>query len=260
MKGDFNCSGTEDNLDIVHGSCLPLLQRFSRVFSRVCSRALQWKKKGGRGEGRWRGLQTQARASLSKHRVRLWTFLSRKGVPSFLRARKESGTGFEIERERCCGANWLETDGVKEKEREEGENDSRHSFTTVSAFWTVVSDSCSIMWRWILDHWFFVSITVFLFFFFASVGPWTQFFLFWHAAYTCTSCLEHVLVFSPQPPSFICTPPVLVLIFHLRIVTRGWKNWTNHGKWKSASTKSVCSRVLRWEKEYCKRKDLLCDR
>lgn len=81
------------------------------------------------------------------------------------------------------------------------------------------------------------------FFFFASVGPWTQFFLFWHAAYTCTSCLERVLVFSPQPPSFICTPPVLVLIFHLRIVTRGWKNWTNHGKWKSASTKSVCSRV-----------------
>lgn len=243
MKGDFNCSGTEDNLDIVHGSCLPLLQRFSRVFSRVCSRALQWKKKGGRGEGRWRGLQTQARASLSKHRVRLWTFLSRKGVPSFLRARKESGTGFEIERERCCGANWLETDGVKEKEREEGENDSRHSFTTVSAFWTVVSDSCSIMWRWILDHWFFVSITVFLFFFFASVGPWTQFFLFWHAAYTCTSCLERVLVFSPQSPSFICTPPVLVLIFHLRIVTCGWKNWTNHGKWKSASTKSVCSRV-----------------
>lgn len=49
--------------------------------------------------------------------------------------------------------------------------------------------------------------------------------------------------FSPHPPSFICTPPVLVLIFHLRIVTRGWKNWTNHGKWKSASTKSVCSRV-----------------
>lgn len=53
MKGDFNCSGTEDNLDIVHGSCLPLLQRFSRVFSRVCSRALQWKKKegGGRDDG-----------------------------------------------------------------------------------------------------------------------------------------------------------------------------------------------------------------
>lgn len=139
--------------------------------------------------------------------------------------------------------NWLETDGVKEKEREEGENDSRHSFTTVSAFWTVVSDSCSIMWRWILDHWFFVSIarSSFFFFFFASVVPWTQFFLFWHT-------LAHFAwnaswFFFSHPPSFICTPPILVLIFHLRIVTRGWKNWTNHGKWKDVSIKSVCSRV-----------------
>lgn len=243
MKGDFNCSGTEDNLDIVHGSCLPLLQRFSRVFSRVCSRALQWKKKGGRGEGRWRGLQTQARASLSKHRVRLWTFLSRKGVPSFLRARKESGTGFEIERERCCGANWLETDGVKEKEREEGENDSRHSFTTVSAFWTVVSDSCSIMWRWILDHWFFVSITVFLFFSSPQLVRGLSFSCFDTRHTLARPAWSASWFFSPHPPSFICTPPVLVLIFHLRIVTCGWKNWTNHGKWKSASTKSVCSRV-----------------
>lgn len=90
MKGDFNCSGTEDNLDIVHGSCLPLLQRFSRVFSRVLCNV----KKKGR-EGRMgRGLQTQARASLSKQRVRLWTFLSRKEGGSFLppRVRKESGT------------------------------------------------------------------------------------------------------------------------------------------------------------------------
>lgn len=67
MKGDFNCSGTEDNLDIVHGSCLPLLQRFSRVFSRVLCNVKKKRREGRMG----RGLQTQARASLSKQRVRL---------------------------------------------------------------------------------------------------------------------------------------------------------------------------------------------
>lgn len=81
----------------------------------------------------------------------------------------------------------------------------------------------------------------FFFFFFASVVPWTQFFLFWHT-------LAHFAwnaswFFFSHPPSFICIPPILVLIFHLRIVTRGWKNWTNHGKWKGVSIKSVCSRV-----------------
>lgn len=139
--------------------------------------------------------------------------------------------------------NWLETDGVKEKEREEGENDSRHSFTTVSAFWTVVSDSCSIMWRWILDHWFFVSIARSSFFFFFLRLSCSVDSVLLVLTYACTFCLERVLVFFSHPPSFICTPPILVLIFHLRIVTRGWKNWTNHGKWKGVSIKSVCSRV-----------------
>ena len=82
-----------------------------------------------------------------------------EGGSSFLRSEGERGRGIE-QRERV-ETSWLETEGKRvrerEREREEGENDRRHSFTTVSAFWTVVSDSSSIMWRWILDHWLYAS-------------------------------------------------------------------------------------------------------
>ena len=87
----------------------------------------------------------------------------------------------------------------------------------------------------------YYDFTVFPFFFsppqFLLRG--LSFFSFRHDDVLHIFCLERVLVsfflslslFS-HPPSFTRTS-VLVLIFHLRIVTtRGWKNWTNHGKWK----------------------------
>lgn len=99
------------------------------------------------------------------------------------------------------------------------------------------------MWRWILDHWFFVLRFYGLSFFFFSASvfaPWTQFFLVStrrRFAHFLLGARLGFFFFSlslfSHPPSFTRTTSVLVLIFHLRIVTtRGWKNWTNHGKWK----------------------------
>lgn len=82
------------------------------------------------------------------------------------------------------------------------------------------------------------SRSSFFFFLRLTPGPRTLVFLvLTRGTYTCTFCLERVLVLSSSLPFLFAL--ILVLIFHLGIVTRGWKNWTNHGKWKVASTKSV---------------------
>ena len=72
MKGDFNCSGTEDNLwHRPRVLSAPVTTIFACLLPRVlaCSATKRKKKREewrGGGEGRWRGLETQARASLSK--------------------------------------------------------------------------------------------------------------------------------------------------------------------------------------------------
>lgn len=117
--------------DIVHGSCLPLLQRFSRVFSRVCSRALQRneKKRGRNGGG-----EERDDGEGWKHRHE-HLYRNRREVRTIVNVSLEEGGSFlppcskrewdralgTREREKDGrGANWLETDERSEREREGG--------------------------------------------------------------------------------------------------------------------------------------------
>lgn len=134
MKGGFNCRRG------YRGQCSSTISSapVAKIFVRLLNTGLKTRvcKNDGK-EGLWGQL-------LSKQPDRDCEYSSRKGVlPSSVGKEKESWNELTRNRQQ-----------ESEKEREEGENDRRHSFTTVSAFWTVVSDSSSIMWRWILDHWF----------------------------------------------------------------------------------------------------------
>lgn len=108
----------------------PVTTIFACLLPRVlaCSATKRKKKREewrGGGEGRWRGLETQARASLSKpprspNDCERFT-RGRGFLPSSLfEKRVGQSVGDEREKERGRGANWLETDERSEREREGG--------------------------------------------------------------------------------------------------------------------------------------------
>lgn len=108
----------------------PVTTIFACLLPRVlaCSATKRKKKREewrGGGEGRWRGLETQARASLSKpprspNDCERFT-RGRGFLPSSLfEKRVGQSVGDKREKERGRGANWLETDERSEREREGG--------------------------------------------------------------------------------------------------------------------------------------------
>ena len=177
---------------------------------------------------------------------RLWTFHSRKGVPSFLLVRKESGTErWGQERERTWSWRELARNGRTEWKRKRGRRErmtaGTRSLRSVLSELLLVTVARSCGGGSSITDSSYYDFTVFPFFFSPPVfAPWTQFFLvstrrrFAHFLLGARLGFFFSLSLSlfSHPPSFTRTS-VLVLIFHLRIVTtRGWKNWTNHGKWK----------------------------
>lgn len=153
------------------------------------------------------------------------------------------GRGFflpPLGKKKRVGTSWLETDSkrVRKKGRRERMTGGTRSLRSVLSELLSVTDprSCgggSSITDSRIDYVFPFSIIRF--------RSRTEFRRISHTLFSCIVSFDRALsCFYSSPSSCLVD---IGATFHVRSVTRGWKNWTNHGKWKRASSESVCYRV-----------------